>query len=429
MALKLSYIFMATLILVACTERVVFWGVLSGFDLRFWHLLLAVTAILLLLKGVMVIPRFATYLATLFLAHSIFVLAFTGQLGIFTVLQLILFFSTIIISYSFVRYIGLEKCITAFRLSAIILSLAIIAENIIYIIFGALIYPTEIVGPFVKARGILTEPSQAAVWISPVLLVTLIQKRKATTFLLLTGIFLSFSSLALIAMLFSILLYAAYNAKRNNRKLAIAKFILPISILASLTFALPTFQDRVSSAILSTDIIASETNEIAEYQSLGGSVATLALNFRVAIESLFDTYGLGVGFGNFRLAFERYASTITNIDSTEGLFYNQTSGGNLLIRSLAELGLLGPLIIIFFSIHLYRNYSKSSNLAKFSNKDEVVSVTLGVVLIYLAVFAIRKDMWFSFNFSIAIAMAIFSLHYKSLETKRVTRLISPHANS
>lgn len=424
MTLRLSYIFMATLILVACTERLVFWGVLSGFDLRFWHLLLVVNAILLLFKGVMVIPRFVAFLAILLLAHSIFVFAFTGHLGIFTALQLILFVSTIILSYSFVKYIGLERCIIAFRLSAIIVSLSIIAENLIYIISGALIYHTEIVGPFVKARGILTEPSQAALWISPALLITLIQKRKMTSILLLTAIFLSFSSLALIAMLFSILLYATFYAKRNNKKLVIAKFILPVSILASLAFALPTFQDRINSSILSIDIIASEKKEIGEYQSLGASVATLALNFEVATESLSDTYGLGVGFGNFRLAFERYASTITNIDSVEGLFYNQTSGGNLLIRSLAELGLLGPLIIIFSSIYLYRNYSKSSDLAKFNYQEEIVSLTLGVVLIYLAAFAIRKDMWFSFNFSIVIAMAIFSLNYKSTETQHVTHLIS-----
>lgn len=408
MTIKLRSILFGVILLAAFTERIVLGGVLAGFDLRTWHILLLVSTMIVVMKGKLAIPIEIKYIFSFLVLHSLFVFLVVGELGLFTLVQIVLFTLTTTSLYSLVRYNGITQTLKAYQLAGIFLSVFIIIESLLYVLFGIFIYNTALVGPFIKARGILSEPSQAAVLIAPAILSTLVWKQRVRTGLLLMGVILSFSSLALIAMISSFVIYAIFIFTRNRYKFSVIPAIL-IAIPFILIFsAIPTVQSRLEGSILSADIIASGSGDTGDYQALGGSVATLALNSQVAAESLFNTYGLGVGFGNFRLAFEKYGSKIVDINSVEGVFYNQTGGGSLLIRSVAELGILGPIIMLVIAIWIYRQFIFYSKLSLQSTWSHNNLIALGMGLITLIAFLIRKDMWFSFNLSLILGLVLLS---------------------
>lgn len=82
---------------------------------------------------------------------------------------------------------------------------------------------------------------------------------------------------------------------------------------------------------------------------LNASSGSLVNAFYVAIQTLQNTYGSGIGFGSFKEAFELYSSKNTSIN-----LYNAASGGSLLIRVMTELGLMGLLLLLGFFIFKLR---------------------------------------------------------------------------
>lgn len=82
---------------------------------------------------------------------------------------------------------------------------------------------------------------------------------------------------------------------------------------------------------------------------LNASSGSLVNAFYVAIQTLQNTYGSGIGFGSFKEAFELYSSKNTSIN-----LYNSVSGGSLLIRVMTELGLVGLLLLLGFFIFKLR---------------------------------------------------------------------------
>lgn len=399
------------ILLAELTERVTFPGVLFGFDLRFWYLLLLAGVIILLISNRIYLPIELKYLTLYLIMHSALVFLVVGKLGFFTYLQIMLFLTTTLILYSLIRYIGLIQALKVFELGAIILSMFIIFENIAHALYGINFYATELIGPFVKARGILREPSEAAILISPAILCTLIWKEKLKTIVLVAGVVFSFSALAMISMIAAFGLYMVFSFKRGHyiSSFFFAVLILGASILVILL--IPTFQSRVDSALLAPDVVASSDADINDYKNLNGSVATLVLNSQVATLSLLSTYGFGVGFGNYRSAFNDFAPSIIDIGSIEGLFYNRNSGGSLLVRSIAEMGFWGPSLFIIFAIWAYRRFVLCSKLANYSKYIVPNVVAWGIGLTVMLTFMIRKDMWFSWNLSFFLGLVILSAQY------------------
>ena len=95
---------------------------------------------------------------------------------------------------------------------------------------------------------------------------------------------------------------------------------------------------------------------------LNASSGSLVNAFYVAIQTLQNTYGSGIGFGSFKEAFELYSSKETSIN-----LYNSVSGGSLLIRVMTELGLFGLLLLLgFFIFKLRLKISANPELYCFS---------------------------------------------------------------
>lgn len=75
---------------------------------------------------------------------------------------------------------------------------------------------------------------------------------------------------------------------------------------------------------------------------INASSGSLVNNIFVALKTVQNTYGAGIGFGSYKVAFDLYSNQNAGIN-----LYNSVSGGSLLIRILTEFGIIG--VILFLS--------------------------------------------------------------------------------
>jgi hypothetical protein len=410
------------LVFTACIfNGVQFQKVFFGLDFRMWQLaLLFIGLTLLSVKHLYLNKKIVLILCALIL-HAILVSLFNRSLEIFSIIQILLMAFSFTILYSLVLKLGAEKILKAYYMAACFLAVVLIIEAILYFVSGINMYDTSTLGPFVRARGFLTEPSEAAVLIAPAVLIGLIWQRGYQVYLLILAAILTFSSLTYLSLLIVFFMYLVFQIKQNSKKTK--RTLLMFLVVFLVVVISPNVQERVGQMTMGSGFVGNFSEELSSYQEVAGSAATLIFNANIAWKTIEDTNGLGVGFGAFRFAFDKYSGSIINLDRVEGLFYNRAGGGNLTIRVITELGLLGGIGLLFFVWSVYKSYGLSIKQGNYGRVNQATVASIGVTFVVLLVFIIRKDMWFSFYLILFLSLYFASLKSISKKTNKKEHLL------
>lgn len=396
-------------------------GGLAGYDLRIWQGILLMMGLLLLSLEKIVSPSVLGLLASTIVAHLAVSAAIQGRLFGQSVVQLTAFVVGSVLVYSYIRYIGIAGVLRIYYISAIIISLSLLAEELVF-----LTYPTALspyydffrfagqIGPFVRATGLLGEPSQAGILVTPALYLCLVRRKYWALALILGATVFTFSTLAFLAAL---IIAAIFVLTTGLARQKIWLLVISLTLISSV-FLLPTFQARITPITSAPSVLLQGDTELEDFLPLGASFATLAMNSLVAFHAMRDTYLVGSGFGSFQDAYRRYSPLIADVDSIIGFFYNKIGGGSLLLRIATETGVLGLALVGFGFMNGFKalllGKRVSGSVPGSSGGLYLQGLSLGLII--LLTYLIRKDQYFNFNFLVALwtsyicAVSIFNLH-------------------
>lgn len=370
-----------------------------GYDFRAWYVIVAIMAAALLLKGRIRVPVLFLWIAAVVALHSCIVWALAGGISINSALQLMLVLGAATVLYSVISVVGPGAAVKAYVAGASAIAATILLEQFLNLLLPAIAQsvfgeaqPAAELSRLVRAHGLLYEPSQAAIYVTPALLVALYDGRRLLSLGLIAASLLTFSALAYIALVlvFTIFLVVSRNRLRLSKRASIALILAGMLVIAmAMVERRAGGQDEsLANAVLSQGLID-------EAPARGGTYATLALNSLVAGMALEDTQGLGVGFGDFREAFDRYSSFFVGELEDDVLYYNRKGGGSLAIRIVAELGWLGIALIVMALLRLVACVARARAVTitpGTSTADpRLFALAAGLLLVLLVVCLIRKD--------------------------------------
>lgn len=215
-----------------------------------------------------------------------------------------------------------------------------------------------------RVNSIVSEPSQLAFVLAPVLFISiynlmnnqafLFSKKKAYLFIIVS--LLTFSTHAYIILLFSVAFILL-------RHISLSKtIILLVSLFFAFTYIYANF-DLVRKRVDDSLLIVKEYDKIHDRSfllSLNSSSFTLLNNYVVTIESFKKNPIVGGGLGSHPISFEKYSLTKSvNLPFQD---FNKADANSLFLRLISETGLMG--ITIFLVLIFKFRFGDSSNLKR-----------------------------------------------------------------
>lgn len=207
-----------------------------------------------------------------------------------------------------------------------------------------------------RVNSICMEPAHFAITMIPALYVSLMAILRKGSFylnktsgvLIIVSVILSFSSIAYIGILISLLLI--FQGVKKFKYLLLVLFIMPVLIYSVYRYS-PEVHERASHAI---GVITGQTKVSKSHLS----VYALASNAFVAYKSFIDSPLFGRGLGSHQVSYNEFikpgvAGTIWYSDYPKYPPVNREDAGSLFLRLVSETGLLG-LIIVFYFIFKFR---------------------------------------------------------------------------
>lgn len=325
---------------------------LTFFDFKGWYIGWFLSIVLLL--GRFRLTKNMLFIATAVMFPTVFALLMgnysDSNKGLFV---FVLFTFMMIYARALVRALGQEAIVRIYAKVGVLFSVLIWINELLYVISPAISKSvfgyTEAVGMMTRGQGIFLEPSEAALYLTPALAYFFFKRDWHYSLLVFSAMLMTFSSLTYIAILLCFLLFSL------NRKLNFLNFAalnLTIAIVAVAAVATPQIIERFS-------MLAGVTgNTSIDFQNYNASVASVIMNAVVAKDSLLGSNFIGIGFGNFLYGFNTYAASYFPPGySGEGLFWNRETGGSLLIRVTAELGVIGIAVVFYLLYSLGKSYA------------------------------------------------------------------------
>lgn len=356
------------------------------FDFRGWYL-----------GWILSIPFLARYLR-LYGSILLFVLAltipsaiafaagsYTSSKSIFT---LAFFLFLLVYAKTLVKVVGHEAIISVYAKLGVVHAIFLILNETIYLASHSLSFAvfgeTESMSLVTRATGLFLEPSEAALYLVPALVYYFIKRHYALFSVIFVAMIATFSSLTYIALVLSLLL-AMYLRRASLANLSLS-ILLVFFIFAAATTS-PQIVARVDTIFNVVDAWD------LDFNSYNSSIATVLMNSLVAKDSLFGSNFVGIGFGNFEYAFNRYAGDYfpAGYDG-EGLFWNRNTGGSLFIRVAAELGGVGIAILVYVLYRLLKAYHavRRSSIDKLAHGvGQQVYIISSIVIFVICL--LRKD--------------------------------------
>ncbi len=358
--------------------------VFGMFDFRGWYLGLAMSAIVLVGRFRITAPMLLSSLVIVIPSMLALFQGFYDTWKPFLIFSFFIF----LLSYAdaLVRSLGHEAIIEVFAKACLFHACFVLLNQVLYIVspersiqlFGDI----DPISFLTRARGLLIEPSEAALYLSPALIYYFLKRDYLQYLIVFLAMVVTFSSLTYMAIALAVVLVILMRRLRPMSAFTLGMVAL-ILFVAAVTS--PQIADRV-------DTIARIDMRDPDFENYNSSVATILMNSIVAVDSLFGSAFLGVGFGNFEYGFNMYAEQyFPSKYIGEGLFWNRNTGGSLLVRAVAELGLLGLATIGYVLYRLGRAYLA---LRKFPRDKEGLVARQAYVVSAIVVFAIcllRKD--------------------------------------
>jgi hypothetical protein len=226
---------------------------------------------------------------------------------------------------------------------------------------------------FIRITSFLPEPSIFCIVMMPAFFASLAPffgnsikfYNKFQSLVVILSIFLSFSLVGYLGMVFTIFLLSVHWHKTTKTAL---KFFLIVPFLCVFFYKnVPEIKLRVDDII---NIL--ESNEKLGKSNL--STFTLYSNTLVTLNNFRQHPFLGTGLGSYEINYDKYISKI--IGKTEGAVYvlNGKDANSLFLRLLSETGLLGVLLFFTFIFKFYLSSSKdrSNYLWVINNSSAIV---------------------------------------------------------
>ncbi len=209
----------------------------------------------------------------------------------------------------------------------------------------------------------------------------------------------SLSSLAFIAIFFSILLLGLHYL--SLKRIIYIGLLIGISVPVLLA-NMHGLKKRVGSAL----IILKNDDLTGKNHSIDASTFTLYNNLMVAKENISRHPFTGTGLGSHQIAFFKYSLTRTNPLFAHMPEYNYNDAGSLFVRVLSEMGVIG---MFFYIIFLFFNFVKRSK--KYSTNEYWI-ISTACLLIVLVSF-VRKGHYF--NYGILLFMVMYYYNHKNFK--------------
>ena len=394
-------------------------------DIRGWYFPAAVMFLLFLFRDRIYAPKKSL---ALFMAGIAGSSALTATLyhtnPAQTLIQMTAFALVVTFAYSIMRTLGHELLNTALLDAAVIIAVSVVCHELLHIIkpgLGQLVFGgrNQKLGFLVRAKGLLGEQSWGGIFLGPPTFVALRRKSRARHILLAAASALTFSLLTYISLLLAYGMYfltVERKPKGRRKGFTVSKRVIVAGVallfLFIVGFNAAPITERIKAGLYSAGLFSVVNNggaTMTEFYKMAGSVATLTVNSLVAISAIKGTHGLGVGFGNFEQAYRDFSPAFMPLGyNGNGLFYSAFGGGSLWIRAAAELGLAGLVALVLLHYYAVRRYMKLASDRKRKSPGQMDYMTaVGLGIIIMAVYCIRKDVWINLFFCLSLVM-VFS---------------------
>lgn len=405
-------------------------NVLNSRDLRMWQFFVAVLGFLLLCGGRLTLPRPFLTATLLVVAHTFLVTLISGVFEWFMALQIFLVGGCFVVLYSALKALPVSRLPELYLLGATLVAWSIIFEQVLHVVAPALAESTLYTvinkqdGPFglVRAHGLMMEPSQVALVLPPAIYICLVQQRVRLTLFLVFGSYLTFSGLTLIGLMAATLVYVLMTRGFRWQMVAVGV------VVAALAMAAPPVRERVVATGKATALITSQQSfdERLYFESLRGSVGSLAVATLISASAFTRNYTLGTGIGLLGTEGERWLEDVSTSD-TDSLRENTTlfakvdTGGSLLLRLIGEFGLLGIVVIVVGLRRWVRSLARLRHACRVDRgwrTDWRVQV-LGLVLVLIVPYVVRKDGYLNIYLLLPLAAGVLAAQQFKATRRRV----------
>lgn len=354
------------IILHAAFFLMVFWDILDDIFPKLPLIILAIILCFCVIKGYRFRYQKATFILFVFITiHGVLNVVMGNNTLNLLIIQLgsILFcyiaYSTILSNYTIEQIFAMY-----FKYATFIAIVGVIEEFVGIFNLGTLTkvpglfiytkYDYRVLG-FVKLASLCREPSFLGYilapaiciilcyYISPELIVkssSIFKNKIAFTFIIIAYI-CTFSGVAYLGAFIMILFL--WLKKGVNLK----KIILPVIFVGLATFSyvkIPDIQIRIN------DTLRIFSDNTVQSSSVNLSTYTYYANYSVVQKTIKNTYGLGTGLGSYQLDYERYKPSDWN---GSGMYLNSEDANSGFMRILAEIGVIGIILVFYFLIKCY----------------------------------------------------------------------------
>lgn len=354
-----------------------------GFDFKFFYLIVLINMIILFFFNKIIYTKGLLLFNSIIFFSGIYSIIFGYNKFDYFFIQL--FFLTIIpiYYYSFYRLFedNLEDIISIYCK----LSFAIA-------VFGFLKLPYDMsIGR--SLDSILQEPAHYCTIVLPAYFITFNDKKypRYYSIIILLSIIISGSSLGLISLILSILLYI----KNITFLKTIITMISALAIGYFIYFSFPPFKLRVDDTVKSL-----QTGDLSK-----SNISTYALvsNLYVAGKSFATNPIIGNGIGSHIHSRKKYLDDIKGIEVFKKLGVknlNEKDGGSLFIRLTSELGLIGIFGVFTF---IYKFYVRNKE-----NKYNINAIISKAILLYFFCKLLREGHYFSPEMYFFVFLYVFN---------------------
>ncbi len=269
------------------------------------------------------------------------------------------------------------------------------------------IYPERYNSSFLRLNSILSEPSSFCFALMPAFFaaVTSFCKKdfkfmgRTKSLIFMVTFLFTFSSIGYIGIILSVALLIYYSLK--------AKSLIVISVVVVFSLGLiyklvPEFQLRTNDMVY---VMRGQT----KLEVINQSTFALLSNALVTVNVFKSSPLFGNGLGSYAVSFKKYIGKIINPSYT-GTYSNEKDANSLFLRLLAETGLLGLVLFLYFLV--------SSYLSKNNDPSRYLWIINNGILILFIMRLIRQGHYFSEGF-----FFFFWLYYFSKRTSAAYKRI------
>lgn len=399
-------------------------GAAQGYDFRVNYLILTIGILFLFATRSVLIPK--EYVVLFLSMPLLSIISNQGKWSLLlaTSTQMIGIIPFAILAYNIARNINLNELARIYINISILIAGSVLFEQMVFIIAGynitnALFLPLGgidfgyVEGELLRSQGLLYEPSQVGLLLSPAIYLALKLRKKWAAFLILAGIIGSLSSLAFIGLIIAVVL-ANFSVKR-------LVFLFPfIFVFVIAAIQVPAVESRVEKATFAFFDKGLDSLTREDLSNLGGSVGTSTANLVVASYGLADSPLIGHGLGSFAILFPEYLEEgIPGAGSLKNIQPGQ--GKSLFVRILFEFGLIGlAAVLVFFStkwVALFKMYRESED-------GRLRAYWATTVIVFFLVYMIRKEAYVSFYIWFFLSIFIIAVKDGNRHSKKYRRDVS-----